>query len=64
MALFLFKMLNPTAMKPFSTRSHSPISKSRFVFDETILLAGLTLLIFGYIILYFLYPLFSKGLLF
>lgn len=34
------------------------------VFDQTIWLAGLTLLIFGYIVLYFLYPMISKGLLF
>jgi len=38
--------------------------RTPLVMDQTIWLAGLTLVIFGYIVLYFLYPLISKGLLF
>jgi hypothetical protein len=38
--------------------------RTPLILDQTIWLAGLTLVIFGYIVLYFLYPLISKGLLF
>ncbi|MFN8349288.1 MAG: hypothetical protein U0X91_30080 [Spirosomataceae bacterium] len=38
--------------------------RTSFIPDQTVWLAGLTLVIFGYIVFYFLYPMISKGLLF
>ena len=38
--------------------------RTPLLMDQTIWLAGLTLLVIGYIVLYFVYPMFSKGLLY
>ena len=51
-------------MKNSFNRGINEMQKNPTFFNETVLLAGLTLLIFGYIIFSFLYPLFAKGLLF
>ncbi|MBC3785180.1 hypothetical protein [Spirosoma utsteinense] len=40
-----------------------PSRKSRFNFDQTTALGGLTVALFTYIIYHFIYPLISKGLL-
>ncbi|MFN4147567.1 MAG: hypothetical protein ACK4GN_17205 [Runella sp.] len=45
-------------------RSDTFVKRSTFSFDSSAWLAGLTLAIFLYILIYFLYPMISRGLLF
>ncbi|AEI50938.1 hypothetical protein Runsl_4618 [Runella slithyformis DSM 19594] len=47
-----------------SYRIHPGNRKAPVMLDQTVWLAALTLLVIGYIMLYFIYPMFSKGLLF
>jgi hypothetical protein len=44
-------------------RVNRPSRKTRFTFDQTAALGGLTLALFTYIVYHFIYPLISKGLL-
>lgn len=38
--------------------------RTPLILDQTIWLAGLTFVIFGYIVFYYLYPMISRGLFF
>jgi len=51
-------------MKSIKTYRAVDSKRNSVKFDQTIWLAGLTLLVFGYILFHFLYPMFHKGLLF
>lgn len=44
-------------------RLNRPVRKSRLSIDQTTALGGLTLALFAYILGYFIYPMFAKGLL-
>ncbi|WP_428661091.1 hypothetical protein [Runella sp.] len=47
-----------------SYRIHPGDRKTPLILDQTLWLAALTLLVIGYIVFYFIYPMLSKGLLF
>lgn len=51
-------------MKPVKSYRIIEEKRTPLILDQTIWLAGLTLVIFGYIVFHYLYPMISKGLFF